>query len=214
MRLQGVPTALKSSVAWYAANEVGYHMCVLAACAMQVGCKLPPSFKKRVKLIYTEVGLAPEAPNQLKNVLAVYRDGVPINVYSKVLHDTAATGGSGYGERDINYQNLEDVPTGQNINERSTTLEYVPFDFNHSVDTCGNCGFDKAHPGDGPSSVVPAARSASTAPGNARSGNLTLDCVMVPSLLKKTLRRKILLRARSNRVNPAHDDYQSCLHIR
>lgn len=111
-----------------------YKLVLLAACAMQLGCKLPPDFKKLVKKLYPYVGLMDEGCKQ-KDALDRYEDGDPFDLGSKGLvetmddlahNDDVDSGSNGW--------------TGANVPGMGSLFAKSPAPSVHSDDICATCG--------------------------------------------------------------------------
>ncbi|CAD0081981.1 unnamed protein product [Aureobasidium vineae] len=96
----------------------GNALCLLIACAMQLGCNIPDWCCQELTLVYKKCRLPP--------------DGESLDL-------TVSTGNPFYKESEIFWMRLEDVPAGEEITQQNTTIERVYGDFNHPVDICGNC---------------------------------------------------------------------------
>jgi len=69
-----------------------YTLVILGACAMSLGCKLPPGFKQRLKGLYNKAGLMDEAEDQMRKALFGpdgYKSGEMYEFGSLGLLDTA-----------------------------------------------------------------------------------------------------------------------------
>ncbi|KAI5246822.1 hypothetical protein E4T43_02506 [Aureobasidium subglaciale] len=100
----------------------GNALCLLAACAMQLGFTCPLS----------EV--------RFGKALRDYRNGVPCSYITKGLQQIFSSGCPTYQESEVFWMRLEDVPTSEEITQHNTSLERIRCDFNQPVDVCGNCG--------------------------------------------------------------------------
>ena len=118
----------------------GYSLCILIACAMQLGCNIPDWCRQELLLVYKKCHLPPEGEIQLHSALQTYRSGVPHPFCAKSLIETANSGNPSYDEEDVIFMNLENVPSGEEVTQQNTSIEPLEGDFNHPVDTCGNCG--------------------------------------------------------------------------
>ncbi|KEQ67566.1 uncharacterized protein M437DRAFT_80210 [Aureobasidium melanogenum CBS 110374] len=118
----------------------GNALCLLIACAMQLGCTIPDWCRQELILIYQKCRLPPEGAIRFGKALHEYRNGIPYPFNSKGLHLTVSTGNPSYKESEITWMRLEDVPAGEEITQENTTIERVYGDFNQPVDVCGNCG--------------------------------------------------------------------------
>ena len=113
-----------------------YSLCLLTACAMKLGCDLPRGFRAYLRRVCFKAELLPGALQQLKLALTEYEEGVPYDIERKGLdsdseHDTIKST-TVYPALEIDHEEKrEDV-----------TTEQIPFDFNHPVNSCGNCGRD------------------------------------------------------------------------
>lgn len=114
---------------------------------MELGCELPVWFVKELEMNYTKVEfLPPDSIPQFERALSLYRNGVPYNFQSKGLLDTVQTGKPQHDDNEINYQALEDIPVGEEITKDNTKLNPMSHDFNHPVNSCGNCGSRQSFP--------------------------------------------------------------------
>jgi hypothetical protein len=111
-------------------------LCILIACAMQLGCNIPDWCRQGLPL----VDLPPGGKARFVKALREYRNGIPYPFNSKGLDVTVNTGNPFYQESEIFWMELEDVPAGEEINQENTTIERIYGDFNLPVDVCGNCG--------------------------------------------------------------------------
>lgn len=111
-------------------------LCLLIACAMQLGCNIPDRCRQGLAL----GGLPSEGKVRFAKALRDYRNGISYPFNSKGLYLTMSTGSPSYDESEIFWMGLEDVPAGEEITQANTTIERVHGDFNQPVDVCGNCG--------------------------------------------------------------------------
>lgn len=117
----------------------GNSLCLLIACAMELGCNIPDWCREELLLKYKKCHLPPDGEVRFAKALRDYRNGIPYNFHSKNLGLTMETGNPYYDESEFTFMNLEDVPAGEEITQENTTLERQYYDFNHPIDTCGNC---------------------------------------------------------------------------
>jgi hypothetical protein len=61
----------------------GYHLCLLGAAMMRLGCVIRPDFRQSLEELYDKVGFSRKAQVQLRHALNVYVDGVPYNFRDK-----------------------------------------------------------------------------------------------------------------------------------
>ncbi|KAI5209447.1 hypothetical protein E4T39_00931 [Aureobasidium subglaciale] len=125
----------------------GNALCLLAACAMQIGCEIPDWYRQELLVIYKTSRLPPVGEVRFGKALRDYRNGIPYPFNSKGLNLTASTGNPHYQESEIIWMRLEDVPAGEEITQQNTTIERIYGDFNQPVDVCGNCGADQCDDG-------------------------------------------------------------------
>jgi hypothetical protein len=111
-------------------------LCILIACAMQLGCNIPDWCRQELPL----VGLPPEGKARFAKALCDYRNGIPYPFNSKSLDVTVDTGNPFYQKSEIFWMELEEVPAGEEITKDNTTTERIYGAFNQPVDVCGNCG--------------------------------------------------------------------------
>ena len=74
----------------------GYKLVFLGACAMSLGCSLPPAFSSWLKQHFKQVGLKRDAVKQMDEALngpKKYQPGVPYDFGSFGLYDTMLAGG-------------------------------------------------------------------------------------------------------------------------
>ncbi|KAH0388744.1 hypothetical protein KCU92_g470, partial [Aureobasidium melanogenum] len=118
----------------------GNALCLLIACAMQLGCNVPDWCRQELILTYQKCRLPPEGEVRFGKALRDYRNGIPYPFNCKGLNLTVNTGNPFYKESEIFWMRLEEVPAGEEITQENTTIERVYGDFNQPVDVCGNCG--------------------------------------------------------------------------
>ncbi|KAK6003753.1 hypothetical protein QM012_009524 [Aureobasidium pullulans] len=74
----------KDSMWLYPPNRCpGYHLCLLGAAMMGLGCRIRPDFRQFLEELHTKVGFSRNAQVQLRHALNVYADGIPYNFRSK-----------------------------------------------------------------------------------------------------------------------------------
>jgi hypothetical protein len=115
-------------------------LCLLVACAMQLGCNIPDECRQELVQTYKKCRLPPVGEARFAKALGEYRNGIPYPFNSKGLTLTAETGNPFYKESEITWMTLEEVPAGEEITQKNTTIERVYADFNQPIDVCGNCG--------------------------------------------------------------------------
>ncbi|TIA34562.1 hypothetical protein D6C83_06767 [Aureobasidium pullulans] len=125
----------------------GNALCLLTACAMQLGCQIPDWCRQELVASYKKCRLPPVGEARFGKALLEYRNGVPYPFNSKGLNLTVNTGNPHYQESEITWMRLEKVPVGEEITQQNTTIERTRFDFNRPVDVCGNCGAQQCEDG-------------------------------------------------------------------
>ncbi|KAI4722314.1 hypothetical protein E4T48_01508 [Aureobasidium sp. EXF-10727] len=118
----------------------GNALCILIACAMQLGCNIPDWCREELILVYKKCRLPHEGVVRFGKALHDYHSGIPYPFPSKGLDLTVSTGNPFYKESEIFWMKLEEVPAGEEITQQNTTIKRVYGDFNHPVDVCGSCG--------------------------------------------------------------------------
>ncbi|KAH0279938.1 hypothetical protein KCU91_g1402, partial [Aureobasidium melanogenum] len=74
----------KESMWLYPPNRChGYHLCLLGAVMMTLGCKIRPDFRKSLEELHTKVGFSRNAQVQLRHALNIYVDGTAYDFRSK-----------------------------------------------------------------------------------------------------------------------------------
>ncbi|POS71543.1 hypothetical protein DHEL01_v210057 [Diaporthe helianthi] len=134
---------------------------LIAFCAMELGCTLPPGFLARLKANYRRVGLIGEELEQIRRGCEEYVNGKPYNFVSLGLVETASMSMDGETKRpEPRPPGLEPVPAEETV----TTAEEpaskrrkiepkatapVPaaeeYDLVFPADTCANCGATQGH---------------------------------------------------------------------
>jgi len=61
----------------------GYHLCLLGAAMMRLGCVIRPDFRQSLEQLHTKVGLSRNAQVQLRHALNVYVNGTPYDFHDK-----------------------------------------------------------------------------------------------------------------------------------
>lgn len=134
----------------------GYHLCLLGAAVMRLGCVIRPDFRQSLEQLYTKVGFSRNAQVQLRHALNIYVDGKPYNFREKPrpigLDSDDAFGDHIWGD-------ISECPIdlGDDIEPAVKMFSRLIFgplfkcaaagDNEHPQDACGNCGRKKATDG-------------------------------------------------------------------
>lgn len=134
----------------------GYHLCLLGAVMMGLGCKIRPDFRQSMEELHTKVGFSRNAQIQLRHALNVYADGISYDFRSKPrplgLENDDWASGSIWGDISESLCKLDDsVDPFMNILSRQIFGQImkcaVAGDNEKPQDACGNCGNKKAEDG-------------------------------------------------------------------
>lgn len=133
---------------------------LIAFCAMELGCTLPPGFLGRLKANYHRAGIFGDEREQIRRACDEYVDGKPYEFVSLGLVETAMMAMDGDSQRpEPRPPGLEPLPA-QEINIDTTPparkrrkTQYEPtstpiveeYCLHFPADTCANCGATRGH---------------------------------------------------------------------
>ncbi|KAH0360942.1 hypothetical protein KCU65_g9075, partial [Aureobasidium melanogenum] len=134
----------------------GYHLCLLGAVMMTLGCEIRPDFRKSLEELHTKVGFSRNAQVQLRHALNVYVDGIPYDFRTKPrplsLDNDDWASDSMWGDLSESLCKLDD-----NVDPFMKQLARQMFgplmkcvvagDNEKPQDACGYCGKNKADDG-------------------------------------------------------------------
>ncbi|KAK4963726.1 hypothetical protein LTR10_001357 [Elasticomyces elasticus] len=136
----------------FPAPESGYILCILGACAMTLGCKLPASFKAELRALYPAVFHLSEAQDQLKKALdgpGGFQDGTPYDFGSVGLQELMTSKkADAECKRGIFGMNVggqftlfapKPPPADLGVKAR-VKMELITEEGKHPRDACGQCG--------------------------------------------------------------------------
>lgn len=134
---------------------------LIAFCAMELGCTLPPGFLARLKANYRRVGLKGEELEQIRRGCEEYVDGKPFNFGSLGLLETANLSMDGETQRpEARPPGLEPIPAEETVTaaeepvskrrkvepKAKTPVSIVEeFVLHFPTNTCANCGATRGH---------------------------------------------------------------------
>lgn len=95
------------------AKRSWHSLCLLVACAMQLGCNIPDWCREELTWKYKKCHLSPDGEVSFGKALRDYRNGTPYPFNSEGLDCTIYTGNSYYDKSEIAWMALEDVPAGE-----------------------------------------------------------------------------------------------------
>ncbi|KAG9732578.1 hypothetical protein KCU90_g16035, partial [Aureobasidium melanogenum] len=134
----------------------GYHLCLLGAIMMRLGCKIRPDFRQSLEELHTKVGFSRNAQVQLRHALNVYVDGTPYDFRYKLRpvgldQDVLATD-SVWGdiseclfEVAESYDPMLKIAIRQALGPMLKCI--AAHDNQHPHEACGNCGKKNANDG-------------------------------------------------------------------
>jgi hypothetical protein len=134
----------------------GYHLCLLGAAMMRLGCVIRPDFRQSLEELYTKVGFSRNAQVQFRHALNIYVDGIPYNFRDKPrpigLDQDDTPSNRLWGDISECLIDLgDDIEPGLKMISR---MMFGPLlkcaaagDNEHPQNACGNCGKKKAADG-------------------------------------------------------------------
>lgn len=133
-------------------TEDQYPLVLIAACAMQLGCILPPGFRNDLKSNYQRLELMDDAEVQIRVACDEYINGKPYNLGSVGLLETANLRFAGVnGRLEPAQPELEAVPAEEKYDpakaDASVEPRIIPYHFWFPPGTCENCGATEAPDG-------------------------------------------------------------------
>lgn len=133
---------------------------LIAYCAMELGCTMPPGFMERLKSNYHRVGLFGDEREQIRRACEEYVDGKPYEFVSLGLVETANMSMNGQTQRpEPRPPGLEPLPSQETAADaekpahkrRKVESKAVPaplveeYCLYFPPDTCANCGATRGH---------------------------------------------------------------------
>ena len=92
---------------------------------MELGCKLPQWFLEELRLNHRSANFAQAGPEQFDRAFATFRNGVPYNFHTKGLVATANSDGPARDDEEIDWQDLKDVPEGEEVTKENLSLIHI-----------------------------------------------------------------------------------------
>lgn len=150
-RMMKIPDGSEDQMVEFMFRDPCYEYVLLGACAMSLGCQLPESFLKMLKIVYTEFSVMPDAIKQMRKALfgpAGFKNGQPYDFESKSIVETANSLPNEPSDQSRGYRGLNVIPpggllsTGVGDSAKSAVMTELRSKFRRP-DVCGGCSIDR-----------------------------------------------------------------------